>query len=90
MLIELLVFVRGCLVGPTSALSFCNFQELPLLKAIEKLTRNALTPLSDHPGHAPTIGNLHLGVPAVTRAIPQRTLGSRNRMIRRGPRKRSI
>ncbi len=38
------------------AMSFCDFHEVPMLRAIEKLTRCPLTAVNDHPYHAPTIG----------------------------------
>lgn len=73
-----------------TALSFCDFQEVPLLKAIEKLTKSPLTPVQDHPYHAPTIGNLHIGAPALHSAAPLRRARPRSRMFRRGPRRRPI
>ncbi|MDA0748250.1 MAG: DEAD/DEAH box helicase, partial [bacterium] len=40
------------------ALSFCDAQELPMLKGIEKLTRSSLPILEDHPFHSETIAAL--------------------------------
>jgi ATP-dependent RNA helicase RhlE len=73
-----------------TALSFCDFQEVPLLKAIEKLTRSSLTPVQDHPFHAPTIGKLHVGAPSVQHSSLHRRSRPRSRMFRRGPRRRPI
>jgi ATP-dependent RNA helicase RhlE len=72
------------------ALSFCDFQEVPLLRAIEKLTKHALTPMDDHPFHAPTIGTLHMGVPASKDATIRRRTRPKSRAFRRGPRRRPL
>jgi ATP-dependent RNA helicase RhlE len=65
-----------------TALSFCAFQEVAMLKAIEKLTRCALTPVEDHPYHSQSIGNLGTGRTAL-RATPRRRLRPRRRFGRR-------
>jgi ATP-dependent RNA helicase RhlE len=70
------------------ALSFCDFQEIPMLKAIEKLTKCALTEVDDHPFRAPSIGSLHGGTPAPKTAVVRRRTRSMSRAFRRGPRKR--
>ena len=70
------------------ALSFCDFQEIPMLKAIEKLTRCALTEVDDHPFRAASIGTLHGGTEAPKTAIVRRKTRSMSRAFRRGPRKR--
>ena len=72
------------------ALSFCDFQEIPMLRAIEKLTKCTLTPVADHPFHAPTIGTLHTGVPAAKTAITRRRTRPKSRTFGRGPRRRPI
>ena len=41
-----------------TALSFCDAEEIALLKGIEKLTRVSLTPLEDHPFRSANIANL--------------------------------
>ncbi len=71
-----------------TALSFCDFQEVAMLKAIEKLTKCQLTPVNDHPFHSPTIGTLHTGAPASQRSVSRRKSRPKSRMFRRGPRRR--
>lgn len=73
-----------------TALSFCDFQEVPLLRAIEKLTRRALTAVDDHPFHAATIGNLHTGPTAASGPAVHRRPRAKSRSFRRGPRRRPI
>ena len=43
------------------ALSFCDFLEVPLLRAIERLTKNELTEAEDYPFRSPTIGTIGKG-----------------------------
>ena len=76
--------------APGTALSFCDFQEVPLLKAIEKLTRCSLTPVDDHPFRSPTIGTLHTRAPASPRLVGRRKSRPKSHAFRRGPRRRSI
>jgi ATP-dependent RNA helicase RhlE len=76
--------------APGTALSFCDFQEVPLLKAIEKLTRCSLTPVDDHPFHSPTIGTLHTRAPASPRSVGRRKSRPKSHAFRRGPRRRPI
>ncbi len=70
------------------ALSFCDFQEIPMLRAIEKLTKCALTAVDDHPFHAATIGTLRGGAAAPKTAVVRRKTRSMSRAFHRGPRKR--
>jgi ATP-dependent RNA helicase RhlE len=70
------------------ALSFCDFQEIPMLKAIEKLTKCALTEVDDHPFRAATIGTLRGGAAAPKTAVVRRKTRSMSRAFNRGPRKR--
>jgi ATP-dependent RNA helicase RhlE len=72
------------------ALSFCDFQEIPMLKAIEKLTKCPLTEVQDHPFRASTIGSLHVGAPAAKTAVVRRRTRPMSRAFRRGPRKRPL
>jgi len=72
------------------ALSFCDFQEIPMLRAIEKLTKCPLTAVNDHPFHAPTIGTLHTGVPAAKDSTIRRRTRPMSRAFKRGPRRRPI
>jgi ATP-dependent RNA helicase RhlE len=65
-----------------TALSFCAFQEVAMLKAIEKLTKCSLTPVEDHPYHSQSIGNLGTGRPAL-RASTRRRPRLRRRPSRR-------
>ncbi|MDH3216534.1 MAG: DEAD/DEAH box helicase [Candidatus Krumholzibacteria bacterium] len=65
-----------------TALSFCAFQEVAMLKAIEKLTKCSLTLVDDHPYHSPTIGTLGAGKSAL-RSSSRRRLGPRRRSGRR-------
>jgi ATP-dependent RNA helicase RhlE len=76
--------------APGTALSFCDFQEVALLKAIEKLTKCALTEVDDHPFRAPTIGTLHSGVASSEHPTVRRRSRPKSRMFRRGPRKRPL
>ena len=40
------------------AMSFCDAQEIGMLKGIEKLTQSSLTAIDDHPFHCPTVASL--------------------------------
>ena len=71
-----------------TALSFCDFQEVPMLRAIEKLTKCPLATVDDHPFHAPTISSLHPGNSAPRSPVARRRSRPKSRMFRRGPRKR--
>jgi ATP-dependent RNA helicase RhlE len=73
-----------------TAISFCDFQEVAMLKAIEKLTKRSLTTVEDHPLHSPTIGTLHTGAPASQRSAFHRKSRPKSRMFRRGPRRRPV
>jgi ATP-dependent RNA helicase RhlE len=72
------------------ALSFCDFQEVAMLKEIEKLTRSPLTTVEDHPFHAPTIGSLCRGKPGSRSSNGRRRPRSRGSMTRRGGRRRPV
>jgi ATP-dependent RNA helicase RhlE len=65
-----------------TALSFCAFQEIGMLKAIEKLTQCSLTPYNDHPYHSSSLGALSAGKSALTPGN-RRRLSSRRRFGRR-------
>jgi ATP-dependent RNA helicase RhlE len=64
------------------ALSFCAFDEVPMLRAIEKLTKTPLTAVEDHPFHSESIGALGAGKSALT-STTRRRLSSRRRYGRR-------
>ncbi len=49
-----------------TALSFCAFQEIGMLKEIEKLTQHPLTLYDDHPYHSSSLGALGAGKSAMT------------------------
>jgi ATP-dependent RNA helicase RhlE len=65
-----------------TALSFCAFQEIGMLKAIEKLTRSPLTPYNDHPYHSSSLGALSAGKSAMP-SNGRRRFASRRRFGRR-------
>ena len=65
-----------------TALSFCAFQEIGMLRAIEKLTQSSLTPYDDHPYHSSSIGALGAGKSAMT-ANGRRRFRSKRRFGRR-------
>ena len=46
------------------ALSFCDFEEVPMLRGIERLTRHSLAAFEDHPYHSASIAALSRGKPA--------------------------
>ncbi len=73
-----------------TALSFCDFQEIPMLRAIEKLTRNTLATVEDHPFHAATISSLHPGDSAPKSLVTRRRSRPKSRMFRHGPRRRPL
>jgi ATP-dependent RNA helicase RhlE len=66
-----------------TALSFCDAEEMTMLRGIEKLTRCPLTAFEDHPFHSTAIAALRERKPAVAGASikpgGQRKFGSRNR-----------
>ena len=64
------------------ALSFCDFSEVAMLRSIEKLTRNPLTVVEDHPFHSASIGMR--GSPPRTPASAAGRRPSSRRMLRRG------
>jgi ATP-dependent RNA helicase RhlE len=68
------------------ALSFCDFSEVPMLRSIEKLIKNPLTAVEDHPYHSASISMLG-GGGSVTGLSAGRRRSSR-RMLRRGGRRR--
>ena len=68
------------------ALSFCDFSEVAMLRSIEKLTKNSLTTVDDHPYHSTSISMLGSGTPAAGSATGRRR--PRSRMQRRGGRRR--
>ena len=71
-----------------TALSFCDFQEVAMLRAIEKLTKCPLTTVDDHPFHSPTIGTLHPGASVSGSPLTRRRSRPKSRMFKRGPRRR--
>ncbi len=74
-----------------TALSFCDFQEVALLKAIEKLIKRPLAAVDDHPFRSATIGALHDGDPSPARGVVRiRKTRPKSRMFRRGPRRRPL
>jgi ATP-dependent RNA helicase RhlE len=66
------------------ALSFCDFQEVSMLRAIEKLTKSSLTAVDDHPYHSQSLGAMCMGKSSST----SRRGKGRGSMARRRPRKR--
>lgn len=69
------------------ALSFCDAEEVPMLRGIERLTRSTLVAVEDHPYHSSDIAAMR------NQNIPsQRSRGGssyRSGSVRRGPVKRS-
>jgi len=61
------------------AFSFCDAQDLSMLRAIEKLTRAPLAALEDHPYHVPRIAELRNRRTATRRSLGRRRTGSRGR-----------
>jgi ATP-dependent RNA helicase RhlE len=59
------------------ALSFCDADEVPLLKGIEKLTRNQLAPVEDNPFHASAVAQLS-ATPGAAKASSNRSSGGRS------------
>ncbi len=50
---------RTARAGATGiAMSFCDADEIPMLKGIEKLTRSPMTAVDDHPFHCATVASL--------------------------------
>jgi ATP-dependent RNA helicase RhlE len=71
---------RTARAGTTGvALSFCNANEVSLLRSIEKLTKNTLTRFDDHPFHSSLIASFHERSVKAS-ASPGRT--KRNRKVR--------
>jgi ATP-dependent RNA helicase RhlE len=68
------------------ALSFCDFNEVAMLRSIEKLTKNPLMAVEDHPYHSASISMLGNGTPAAGPAAGRRR--SSRRMLRRRGRRR--
>ena len=73
------------------ALSFCDAEEVAMLKGIEKLTKCSLTAVEDHPYHSPAIAALRNGTPAPPRLprLPskgRRRFGRKNRVGQRATR----
>jgi ATP-dependent RNA helicase RhlE len=66
------------------AMSFCDFHEVPMLRAIERLTNCPLTALNDHPFHAPTIGMIGHRSSASRRPASRRRPGLRTRRSKAG------
>jgi len=83
---------RTARAGATGvALSFCNADEVSLLRSIEVLTKNTLTKVEDHPFHSSLIASFHerrLKVSASTPKQPSAPFGrvKRNRKTRQGRR----
>lgn len=55
------------------ALSFCDAEEIAMLKEIEKLTKCAIPAVEDHPYHSTTIAALHKASPVTPSAPAKRT-----------------
>ena len=76
---------RTARAGATGiALSFCDFQEVSMLRAIEKLTKSSLTTVDDHPYHSQSLGAMCMGKSPST----NRRARGRGSMARRRPRRR--
>ncbi len=76
---------RTARAGATGiALSFCDFQEVSMLRAIEKLTKSSLTADADHPYHSQSLGAMCMGKSSST----NRRARGRGSMARRRPRRR--
>ena len=52
------------------ALSFCNAEQVVMLKGIEKLIKQPLTEFSDHSFHSPVIAAIHQKRTAAPRITP--------------------
>ena len=77
-----------------TALSFCDAEEVGMLRGIEKLTRCPLTAFEDHPFHSTAIAalrqrNLAAAGPSAQPRGQQRQFGSRNRSSRSFSRSRA-
>jgi len=77
-----------------TALSFCDAEEVSMLRGIEKLTRCSLAAFEDHPFHSTTIAALRERKPAATgsSARPRSNrpqFGSRGRAGRSFPHKKA-
>lgn len=70
------------------ALSFCEFSEVAMLRSIEKLTKNTLTTVDDHPYHSASISMLGSGGTAAGPAASSSHRRSSRGMLRRGGRRR--
>jgi ATP-dependent RNA helicase RhlE len=66
------------------AMSFCDFHEVPMLRAIERLTNCPLTAVNDHPYHAPTIGMIGQRSSSSRRPAGRRRMSLRTRRSRTG------
>jgi ATP-dependent RNA helicase RhlE len=74
-----------------TALSFCDFQEMAMLRAIEKLIKRPLAAVEDHPFRSVSLGNLRAGTPSPANGIARaKRTRSKSRMFRRGPRRRPL
>jgi ATP-dependent RNA helicase RhlE len=74
-----------------TALSFCDFHEVEMLRAIEKLIKCPLATVDDHPFRSTSIGALHTGSPAPARGVVRnRKTRPKSRMFKRGPRRRPL
>jgi ATP-dependent RNA helicase RhlE len=74
-----------------TALSFCDFQEMGMLRAIEKLIKRPLAAVGDHPFRSDSIGALHdRGASPVRGVVRVRKTRPKSRMFRRGPRRRPL
>lgn len=67
-----------------TALSFCDFSEVAMLRSIEKMTNKSLTTVDDHPYHSASISMMGSGAQAVGSAAGHRR--PRSRMTRRSSR----
>jgi len=65
------------------ALSFCDFQEVSMLRAIEALTNSRLTAVEDHPYHSASLGAMCMG-----KTPPARRPRGKSAMARRRARRR--
>ncbi len=69
------------------ALSFCDFQEVSMLRAIERLTKSSLTAVDDHPYHSPSLGAMCMAKSSSKSSANRRSKG-RGSMARRRSRRR--
>lgn len=65
------------------AISFCDNEEVSMLKGIEKLTKSSIAAIEDHPFHSPSVAAMHkqasAGRPSFDRSRNRRSGGFRPR-----------